>query len=69
MALALLIIFLGVVIIGIPVGISMGFLTVSAFTFADGNLIIIPQKMFSGIDNFTYLCIPLFILASEIMPV
>ena len=67
MALALLLIFLGVVIIGIPVGISMGFLTVSAFTMAAGSYIIIPQKMFSGIDNFTYLCIPLFILASEIM--
>jgi tripartite ATP-independent transporter DctM subunit len=67
MPLALLLIFLVVVVIGIPICIAMGFITVTAFTFANGSLMIIPQKMFSGIDNFTYLCIPLFILASEIM--
>lgn len=66
-ALALLGIFLAVVILGVPIGFSMGFLTIAAFTLGDGALVILPQKMFSGIYNFTYLCIPLFILASEIM--
>lgn len=66
-ALALLGIFLVVIILGVPIGFSMGFLTIAAFTIGDGALVILPQKMFSGIYNFTYLCIPLFILASEIM--
>ena len=67
LALVLLIIFLIVVVIGVPIGFSMGFLTISAFEIGGGSLVIIPQKMFSGIYNFTYLCIPLFILAGEIM--
>lgn len=67
MALLLLIMFLVILIIGIPIGFAMGFITIAAFTMTGGDMIIIPQKMFSGIDNFTYLCIPLFVLASEIM--
>lgn len=42
-------------------------MTISAFTIGNGAMVIIPQKMFSGVYNFTYMCIPLFILASEIM--
>lgn len=66
-ALTLLAIFLAVIILGVPIGFAMGFLTIAAFTIGEGALVILPQKMFSGIYNFTYLCIPLFILASEIM--
>ncbi len=67
LAAVLLIIFLVVVILGIPISFAMGFMTISAFTLGDGAMVIIPQKMFSGVYNFTYMCIPLFILASEIM--
>ncbi len=66
-AAVLLVIFLVVVILGVPISFAMGFLTTAAFTLGEGALVILPQKMFSGIYNFTYLCIPLFILASEIM--
>lgn len=67
MALILLIGFLLVVLIGVPIGFAMGFITISSFAALGGSMLIIPQKLFSGMDNFTYLCIPLFILASEIM--
>ncbi len=67
MALALLIGFLVVVLIGVPIGFAMGFITIASFAALGGSMLIIPQKLFSGVDNFTYLCIPLFILASEIM--
>ena len=67
LAAVLLIIFLAVVIIGVPISFAMGFMTLSSFTIAGGSMVIIPQKMFSGVYNFTYMCIPLFILASEIM--
>lgn len=63
----LLIIFLAVIIIGVPISFAMGFMTISSFTIGGGSMVIIPQKMFSGVYNFTYMCIPLFILASEIM--
>lgn len=67
MAVVLLIIFLIILIIGLPIGFAMGFITITSLSLTGHDLIIIPQKMFSGIDNFTYLCIPLFILASELM--
>lgn len=67
LALKLITIFILVVVIGVPVGFAMGFLTIAAFVLGGGNMVILAQKMFSGIYNFTYLSIPLFILASEIM--
>ena len=67
LAAILLVIFLLVVVLGVPIGFAMGVMTISAFTLGDGAMVIIPQKMFSGVYNFTYMCIPLFILASEIM--
>lgn len=67
LAAVLFAIFLVVIILGVPIGFSMGFLTIAAFNIGSGPLITLPQKMYSGVNNFTYLCIPLFILASEIM--
>lgn len=67
LAAILLVIFLIVVVLGVPIGLAMGFLTISAFTIGGGSLVILPAKMYSGVNNFTYLCIPLFIFASEIM--
>ncbi len=67
MAATLLFAFIIILVMGIPIGFAMGFMTITGFALTGNDLIIIPQKMFSGIDNFTYLCIPLFILASELM--
>ena len=60
-------VFLIIIILGVPIGFSMGFLTIVCFEVGNGPLITLAQKMYSGINNFTYLCIPLFILAGEIM--
>ncbi len=67
LALILLIIFLVVVVLGVPIAYAMGFLTISAFLIQGGSMVTLVQKMFSGIYNFTYMCIPLFILAGELM--
>lgn len=67
LALKLITLFLLVVVLGVPIGFAMGFLTIAAFVMAGGSFVILAQKMFSGIYNFTYMSIPLFILASEIM--
>ena len=59
--------FLVVLLFGVPIGFSMGFLTIAAFEVGNGPLITLAQKMYAGINNFTYLAIPLFIFAAEIM--
>ena len=69
MALLLLILFIAIMLMGIPVGFGMGALTVIAFTILGGDLSMIPQKMFAGIDTYTYVCILLFILSADIMSV
>lgn len=69
MALFLLILFIVIMLMGIPVGFGMGALTVIAFTMLGGDLSMIPQKMFAGIDTYTYVCILLFILSADIMSV
>lgn len=67
MALGLLLGFLALIIIGVPISFAMGCITIAGFLFTGGSMMIISQKLFAGMDNFTYLCIPLYILASEIM--
>lgn len=63
----ILILFLGLCVLGMPIGFSIGFTTWTAFVMLDGSMIVLAQKMFSGINSFSYLCIPLFLLAAEIM--
>jgi tripartite ATP-independent transporter DctM subunit len=67
MAFIILLFFIVTMLIGLPVLFSMGITSIFAFGILGGNLQIIPLKMFTGVDNFVYLAIPLFILASEIM--
>ena len=67
MAFIILLFFIITMLIGLPVLFSMGITSIFAFGVLGGNLQIIPLKMFTGVDNFVYLAIPLFILASEIM--
>lgn len=66
--LILLLIFIGTIVLGLPIFFSMGIITITGLnSLGMTNLQVIAQKMFSGIDNFTYLCIPLFVLSGEIM--
>jgi tripartite ATP-independent transporter DctM subunit len=55
-------------VIGVPIAIAIGLSTMLAM-LVDGrfSLMLIPQKFFSGLDNFPLLAIPLFILAAELM--
>jgi tripartite ATP-independent transporter DctM subunit len=69
MALLFLGIFLLLIFIGLPIAFAMGLTTLFAFVSLGNAMEIIPTKMVTGMDNFTFLCIPLFILASEIMGV
>ncbi|MDR1933370.1 MAG: TRAP transporter large permease [Spirochaetales bacterium] len=68
-ALAVLICFFGLMILGMPIAYSMivtGFITINFF-HPGIPLVIIPQRVFAGINNFILLCIPFFMLAGELM--
>jgi tripartite ATP-independent transporter DctM subunit len=68
-ALAVLICFFGLMILGMPIAYSMivtGFITINFFHAAIPQ-VVIPQRVFAGINNFILLCIPFFMLAGELM--
>lgn len=69
MALLLFVTFLLLIFLGIPIAFSLGLSSLVYILIADIPLNIIPQKMFGGINSFTLLSIPGFILAGNLMNV
>lgn len=69
MMVLLIVLFLAIMLIGTPVGFAMGALTNISFAFLGGDQSMIAQKLFSGIDTYTYVCILLYILATDLMSV
>lgn len=67
MILLLLTIFIVVMFVGVPIGFAMGFVSICGFFVLGGNISVISTKLVTGIDNFTYVSIPFFILAAELM--
>ncbi len=65
--LIILLLFIAACVIGLPVGFAIGFTTWFSFLMLDGKMLVLAQKLFTSVNSFTYLCIPLFILAAEIM--
>jgi len=70
-AAVLLIIFFGLMIIGIPIGYSMLITATVTLKFIHTEIptIIIPQRIFGGVNNYILLCIPFFMLAGELMAI
>lgn len=68
-AVILLAIFFGLMIIGVPIAYSMIATSVFTLKFMSPEipLVIIPQRILSGVNNYILLCIPFFMLAAEIM--
>ena len=57
-------------LLGIPIAMSLGLISVIAFFVEQGsrmNIPIIAQRMMSGINNFVLLAVPLFILSARLM--
>ncbi|WP_282606090.1 TRAP transporter large permease [Pelagibius sp. Alg239-R121] len=68
MNLAILIaVFVGGLAAGIPVAVTLGLASLCYLLAADIPLVVMPQKMYAGIDVFVLLCIPGFILAGNLM--
>lgn len=67
MTILLFIVFLLLLFIGFPIAFALGIASFIYILFSDLPLIIIPQKMYAGIDVFVLLSIPGFILAGNLM--
>lgn len=68
MSLAILIsVFIGGLALGIPVAITLGLSSAAYLVSAGIPLVVIPQKMYAGMDVFVLLSIPGFILAGNLM--
>ncbi|HKJ61518.1 MAG TPA: TRAP transporter large permease subunit, partial [Hyphomicrobiales bacterium] len=68
MSLAILIvIFVAGLVVGIPVAVTLGLASMAYVLSAGLPLVVVPQKMYAGMDVFVLLCIPGFILAGNLM--
>lgn len=64
----LLCVFAASLIIGVPIAFVMGIASL-AVLLADGSfpLLVVPQRMFNGLDSFPLMAVPFFILAADLM--
>lgn len=53
--------------IGVPVAVTLALASISYLLFQGIPIVVMPQKMYAGIDSFVLLCIPGFILAGNLM--
>ena len=68
MSLAILgLVFVLGLVIGMPVAITLGVSSLAYLLYQGMPLVVIPQKMYAGMDSFVLLCIPGFILAGNLM--
>lgn len=67
MIILILVTFFILLILGMPIAFILGLVSI-AMLFMNGiSLEVLVQRMFAGVNNFSYLAIPLFILAGNIM--
>lgn len=68
MALAtLLIVFTVLVIVGMPIAFAIGVASISVILLEGQSLNVVTHYMFSGVDSFLLVAIPMFVLAGNIM--
>lgn len=61
------VIFIILLTMGIPIAFSLGFSSLFYLTVKGIPLVVLAQKFYAGIDSFTLLCIPGFMLAGSLM--
>lgn len=68
MVAALLPMFFGVLLLGLPIFAALAFSVILVIQFfGHVDPVIVPMRMFSGMNNFSLMAIPFFILAAELM--
>jgi len=56
------------IMVGMPIAFSIGIASVSFILMTNPmNLVIVPLRMFAGVNSFTLLALPFFIMSAEIM--
>ena len=65
--LALVIVFVAGLTIGLPIAITLGLSSLCYLLIMDIPMVVMPQKMYAGMDVFVLLSIPGFILAGNLM--
>lgn len=63
----MLLLFFGLLIVGIPIAFSIGLSVLAVLVISDVPLTIFAQRVVNAADSFALLAIPLFILAGELM--
>lgn len=62
-----LIAFLALIALSVPIAFSLGLATVTVFWLDGQPLSLFAQRLWTGLDKFTLVALPLFILAGELM--
>ena len=63
----LILVFLGTMVLGFPVAFCLGITSLVVLFVGDVPLLLIAQRMFTGIDSFPLMAVPFFVLAGELM--
>lgn len=63
----LLVVLIVLVMLGVPVAFAIGIASIGSILMGNYQLIILPQKIFAGLDSFPMLAIPFFVLAGNLM--
>lgn len=63
------VVFFGLLLLGTPIGFALGIAALAVFIKMDTPVLlnIVPQQYYAGLDMFTLMAMPFFILAGEIM--
>ncbi len=68
MIVTLMVVFVVILLLGVPVAVTMGLSSFAALiAHMPQSVIMIPSKVFAGLDSFSLMAIPFFILAGALM--
>ncbi|MFC7364129.1 MULTISPECIES: TRAP transporter large permease [Bhargavaea] len=67
MIVSILLAFFALLFLGMPIAFTIGFVSIGVLLVSGVPLEVVIQRLFAGVNNFSYLAIPLFILAGNIM--
>ncbi len=62
-----IVVFFLLAIFGLPISIALGVAAIIAILSSDFTILTVAQKMITGIDSFTLVSVPLFLLAGRLM--
>lgn len=64
---SVILIFFVLIVFSVPIAFSMGVASLVGMIWTKDFLMVIPQRIFNGMDSFVLLAVPFFILAGELM--